>query len=92
MSEYSKSFLGRLMSLFSKPRCKLLGVHIGRTIINSSYMTSSPMYWFYQKGNEFFISGFFGAEIRGKLPKCLDRVSDSGKIRYLKRFLPKADR
>jgi hypothetical protein len=79
------------MSLFSRPRYKLLGVHIGREI-KQGYMTSFPMYWFYQVGDLFMISGFFGAEIRGKLPKCLDSVSDRGKIRYLKRFLPKADR
>jgi hypothetical protein len=50
------------------------------------------MYYFYESDDSFMISGFFGAEIRGKLPKCLDTVGDRGKIRYLKRYIPKADR
>ena len=88
----STSFLQRVKSLFLTPKYRLLGVHWGRAIKHSPYMTSYPFYWFYESGDSFVISGFFGAEIHGKLPKCLDRVSDSGKIRYLKRFLPKADR
>jgi hypothetical protein len=92
MPEYSKSFLGRLTSLFSRPKPRLLGVHWGREIKYSAGMTGYPMYWFYESGDSFMISGFFGAVIRGSLPKCLDRVSDSGKIRYLKRYIPKADR
>lgn len=88
----STSFLQRVKSLFSTPKYRLLDVHWGRQIKHSAYMTAYPMYWFYESGDSFLITGFFGAEIRGKLPKCLDSVSDRGKIRYLKRFLPKADR
>jgi|688.fasta_scaffold601754_3 hypothetical protein len=86
------SFLQRVKLLFLTPKYRLLGVHWGREIKYSAGMTGYPMYWFYEIGDQFMISGFFGAVIRGKLPKCLDRVSDSGKIRYLKRYIPKADR
>lgn len=55
-------------------------------------MTLWSMFWYYQSGDSFMIHGLFGAEINGKLPKCLDSIGDAGKIRYLKRFLPKADR
>ena len=80
------------MSLILRPKYRLLGIHTGREI-QYGYMTTYPIFWMYEYGNgEFMISNLFGAEIHGKLPKCLDRVSDSGKIRYLKRFLPKADR
>ncbi len=91
MLESLKYFLNKLVSLFIKPKTRLLGVHWGREI-EYGYMTAYPFYWFWQSGDSFLISGLFQAEIRGKLPKCLDKVSDRGKIRYLKRFLPKADR
>jgi hypothetical protein len=92
MLESLKCFLNKLLSLFMRPKPRLLGVTLGREIKCSAYMTTSPVYWFYEIGDLFMIHGLFGAEIRGKLPKCLDRVSDSGKIRYLKRYIPKADR
>ena len=86
------SFLQRVKSLFLTPKYRLLGLCWGRSIKHSVYMTSYPMYYFYESDDSFMISGFFGAEIRGKLPKCLDTVGDRGKIRYLKRYIPKADR
>lgn len=74
-----------------RPKARLLGVTFGREI-RYSHMTLWSMFWYYESGGSFMIHGLFGAEIRGKLPKCLDRVGDSGKIRYLKRYIPKADR
>jgi hypothetical protein len=84
-----ESFWDRLHS--HKP--KLIGLHYAKERPMSHY-TTWPTYWFYKckTCRSFCITGPNGSQISGFFPKCLDCIEDAGKIRYLKRHIPKADR